>query len=138
MNPSIIGQITEMKCQLYLIENGFNVLTPLGNHQKYDIVIEKNGKFTRIQIKHCTLHNDGKSICIRTKYDVRDSNKTQRKKAEKYTINDCDYFMTEYDNEFYLFPVFDTLETKLWFTETSLKTQKRAKDYLAKNVLQEL
>ena len=39
LNPSIIGQITELKCQLFLVEQGFNVLTPMGNHQKYDLVI---------------------------------------------------------------------------------------------------
>ena len=37
LNPSIIGQITELKCQLFLVEQGFNVLIPMGNHQKYDL-----------------------------------------------------------------------------------------------------
>ena len=45
LNPSQIGDITELKCQVYLIEQGWNVLIPIGNHQKYDLVIEKNGKF---------------------------------------------------------------------------------------------
>ena len=48
LNPSQIGDITELKCQVYLVEHGWNVLTPIGNHQKYDLVIEKNGKFYRI------------------------------------------------------------------------------------------
>ena len=60
LNPSIIGLATEIKCQLYLIEQGFNVLIPMGNHQKYDIVVEKNGKFTRIQVKHATERDKGK------------------------------------------------------------------------------
>lgn len=41
INPSQIGLVTELKCQLYLVENGYNVLLPIGNHQKYDMVIEK-------------------------------------------------------------------------------------------------
>ena len=69
-NPSIIGLATELKCQLYLIEQGFNVLIPMGNHQKYDIVVEKNGKFTRIQVKHATEKDEGKSFLVKTRYDV--------------------------------------------------------------------
>ena len=54
LNPSQIGLITEYQCQLFLIEHGFNVLVPIGNYQKYDLVIEKDNKFYRIQIKHST------------------------------------------------------------------------------------
>ena len=42
LNPSQIGLITEYQCQLFLIEHGFNVLVPIGNYQKYDLVIEKD------------------------------------------------------------------------------------------------
>ena len=31
-NPSITGLTTELKCQLFLIEQGFNVLIPMGNY----------------------------------------------------------------------------------------------------------
>lgn len=137
-NPSIIGLTTEIKCQLYLIEQGFNVLIPMGNHQKYDIVVEKDGKFTRIQVKHAAEKDEGKSFIVTTRYDVRDTTKTQRVRHEKYTSNDCDFFMTEFHNKFYMFPVFGTTETKLWLTDVLYKTQKQAKDYLAENVLQEL
>ena len=138
VNPSIIGLTTELKCQLYLIEQGFNVLIPMGNHQKYDIVVERNGKFTRIQVKHATEKDDGKSFIVKTRYDVRDTTKNQRVRHEIYTSEDCDYFMTEFQNKFYLFPVFGTTETKLWLIDIRLKTQKRAQDYLAETVLQEL
>lgn len=138
MNPSIIGLTTELKCQLFLIEQGFNVLIPMGNYQKYDIVVEKNGKFTKIQVKHATEKNEGRSFVVKTRYDVRDISKNQRVRQQTYTKKDCDYFMTEFNNEFYLFPVFETTETKLWLTDVRLKTQKQAKNYLAKEVLQKL
>ena len=57
---------------------------------------------------------------------------------EKYSDEDCDYFMTEYNNKFYIFPNFNTLETKFWLIDTKLKTQKKASDYLAEKVLQKL
>lgn len=138
LNPSIVGLTTEIRCQLYLIEQGFNVLIPMGNYQKYDIVVEKNGKFTRIQVKHATEKDEGNSFVVRTRYDVRDATKSQRLRHETYTKEDCDYFMTEFNGIFYIFPVFGTQETKFWFSNTTLKTQKKAKDYLAEKVLQEL
>ena len=138
LNPSIIGQITELKCQLFLVEQGFNVLIPMGNHQKYDLVIERNGKFTRIQVKHASSQNDGKSFLVKTRYDVRDISKSQRVRHETYSLEDCDYIMTEFENQFYIFPVFGTSETKLWLTDVRLKTQRKAEDYLAEKTLQEL
>jgi len=36
---------------------GYNVLLPLGDSQKYDLVIEKNGKLERIQVKTTTERN---------------------------------------------------------------------------------
>lgn len=138
LNPSIIGQITELKSQLFLIEQGFNVLIPMGNHQKYDLVIEKNGQFTRIQVKHSSVQDEGKSFLVKTHYDVRDITKSQRVRHEVYTKENCDYIMTEFNGVFYLFPVFGTMETKFWLTDVRLKTQRKAEDYLAEKTLQAL
>jgi hypothetical protein len=48
LNSSKIGMITEYKCMIFLLEQGWNVLIPQGNYTKYDLVIEKNKKFYRI------------------------------------------------------------------------------------------
>ena len=134
LNPSQIGLITEQKCQLYLLEHGFTVLTPLGNYQKYDLVIEKDNRFYRIQVKHSTEKEN--SFIVRTKYDVRDNGKVRK---ETYTKEDCDYFMTEFQGIFYLFPVFGTQETKFWLTRpNNSSTSKLAQDYLAEDVLKKL
>lgn len=134
LNPSQIGLITEQKCQLYLLEHGFTVLIPMGNYQKYDLVIEKDNKFYRIQVKHSTEKEN--SFIVRTKYDVRDNGKVRK---ETYTKEDCDYFMTEFQGIFYLFPVFGTQETKFWLTRpNNSSTSKMAKDYLAEDVLKKL
>lgn len=131
LNPSQIGLITELKCITYLLEQGFNVLTPQGNYTKYDFVIEKNNKFYRIQCKHAIEDED--SFRVRTWYSIRGS-----KLKQTYTNEDCDYFMTEYKNQFYIFPIFGTVEVKFWLTEPIHKTSKVAKDYLAENTLKQL
>lgn len=133
LNPSQIGLTTELKCQIFLIEQGWNVLIPVGNYQKYDIVIEKNNKFYRLQCKHATEQETG--FLVRTRYDVRDNGKV---KKETYTEKDCDYFITEYKGKFYIFPIFGTNETRFWTVPTRLPTQKVAQDFLAEDILKTL
>jgi hypothetical protein len=98
LNPSQIGDITELKCQVYLIEQGWNVLTPIGNHQKYDLVIEKNGKFYKIQVKHARPVEET-GFLVRTKYEIRENGKV---KKTTYSAEDVDYFMTEFNNKVYI------------------------------------
>lgn len=133
LNPSQIGSITELRCQTFLIEHGWNVLVPVGNYLKYDIAIEKDGRFYRIQCKHATGQDGG--FIVRTKYEVRDNGKVRK---ESYTENDCDYFMTEFDGVFYIFPVWGTNETKFWTRNARLSNCKLAKDYDAELVLMNL
>lgn len=134
LNPSQIGLITEYKCQLFLIEQGFNVLLPIGNYQKYDLVIEKDNKFYRIQVKHASEKED--SFIVRTKYDVRENGRVRK---ETYKSEDCDYFMTEFKGIFYMFPVFGTVETKFWLNPSkNYPTSKMAKDFLAEDILTKL
>ena len=134
LNPSQIGQITELKCQTYLIEKGWNILIPIGNYQKYDLVIEKNGKFYRIQCKHATEQETG--FLVRTKYDKRVNGKVIK---ETYTKEDIDYFMTEHKGKFYLFPPFGTVETRFWTVPPRLKnTCKIAQDFNAEDILKKL
>lgn len=133
LNPSQIGDITELKCQVFLIEHGWNVLIPVGNHQKYDLVIEKNGKFYKIQVKHAMPEETG--FLVRTKYEIRIEGKV---KKQTYSVKDVDYFMTECHNKFYMFPVFGTTETRFWTVPVKLSTQKQAKDFKAEDILEKL
>lgn len=133
INPSQIGLSTELKCQSFLIEQGWNVLVPLGNYQKYDIVIERDNKFYRIQIKHAMEQETG--FLVRTKYEVRDNGKT---KKQAYQEGDIDYFMTEFKGKYYLFPIFGTTETRFWTVPPRLSNCKVAQDFLAEGVLKSL
>ena len=76
LNPSQIGQITELQCQQFLISQGWNILIPVGNYQKYDIVIEKNNKFYRIQCKHAIGLETG--FKVRTTYDKRNDGSVKK------------------------------------------------------------
>ena len=134
LNPSQIGQITELKCQTWLIEQGWNVLLPVGNYLKYDLVIEKKGKFYRIQCKHATELETG--FRVKTRYDKRVNGKVIK---ESYTAMDIDYFMTEFKGKYYIFPPFGTAETRFWTVSPRQKSIcKIAQDFYAEDILKEL
>lgn len=133
LNPSQIGQITELQCEQFLISQGWNVLLPIGNYQKYDIVIEKNQKFYRIQCKHATELETG--FRVRTRYDKRVEGKV---KKETYSEEDIDFFMTEFKGKFYMFPPFGTNETTFWTVPSRLTTSKIAQNFYAEDILQKL
>ena len=48
------GVLGELEFALHLIKKGFTVLQPVNPNSSYDLVIEKDGKFQRIQVKYLT------------------------------------------------------------------------------------
>jgi PD-(D/E)XK endonuclease len=51
VNTKTIGDISEAAVIAALLKSGANVLMPFGDRNRYDVVIENDGKFERIQIK---------------------------------------------------------------------------------------
>lgn len=96
------GLITELQlqCQLYFIKLGYDVLIPLGDNSRYDIVIDLNKNFTRIYVKTC--RNIGTGI----QFSSRSSrSNTKKVYSEKYSKEEIDYFATYYNGKCYLIPV---------------------------------
>src|SRR6266571_8523761 len=60
-NPLINGEIAEAAVTLALLKGGKVVLHPYGNGQRYDLVIDDNNQFHRVQVKAGWLTPD-KSI----------------------------------------------------------------------------
>jgi len=68
MNYKEQGEITELRFYLKAFEEGFVVSKPFGDNQRYDFIVDKNGKLSRVQIK---------SVGVQDKYD----------RGGKYRIN---------------------------------------------------
>ena len=51
MNSKQKGNITELETMLAFMKLGYNVLTPYGDCERYDFVVDINGKFYKIQSK---------------------------------------------------------------------------------------
>ena len=56
-NPKAKGEKAEGSVLSRLLARGLTVLKPMGDNQRYDLVLESKGKFYRIQVKKARLHN---------------------------------------------------------------------------------
>ena len=50
-NSKAIGDVTQSKVLTALLSRGKKVLLPFGDNARYDLVVEEDGRFTRIQCK---------------------------------------------------------------------------------------
>jgi hypothetical protein len=102
MNSKQIGNITELETMLAFVKLGYNVLTPYGDCERYDFVVDKNGTFIRIQCKTACSVDDGASF----RFSGRSSHKSGGKVVHHtYTKNEIDYFVTHFNGKCYLIPV---------------------------------
>ena len=102
MNSKQIGNVTEFETMLAFLKLGFNVLTPYGDCERYDFVVDANGKFLRIQSKTSRTNDNGASFT----FSGRSCNRKDGKIVHhKYTKDEIDYFVTSFNKKCYLIPV---------------------------------
>lgn len=58
-NPKAIGERSEGIVLAELLKLGKIVLLPFGNNQRYDLVMDEDGQFVRIQVKTAYEHPGG-------------------------------------------------------------------------------
>lgn len=131
LNSKQKGNITEVECMLAFLKLGYNVLMPYGDCERYDFVVDIEGKLLKIQVKTSSdSHIDEGYIIFKC------ANKTTKEGQfvrHSYTKEQIDYFMTSYNGQCYLIPVEETsTEKRLRFTSPKngqLKGISFAKDY---------
>src|SRR5688500_14141768 len=74
LTPTQIGGISEAIVRARFIEKGYVVLVPQNSGLRYDIVVERDGIFQRVQIKTGHLHN-GAVVFNAASQDPNDRNK---------------------------------------------------------------
>jgi hypothetical protein len=60
------GYVAELYVTARLIEDGWRVLNPVGENNRYDLVAEKKGRFIRIQVKYVTPKDGTLSVNCRS------------------------------------------------------------------------
>ena len=102
MNSRYKGNITELETMLAFMKLGYNVLIPYGDCERYDFVVDINGKFVRVQSKTSHSNDDGASFS----FSGRSCNRKNGKIIHhQYTTNEIDYFVTIFNGKCYLIPV---------------------------------
>ncbi len=88
MNTKTIGDKTEGRCLAKLLNLDYKVLIPFGENQRYDLVIDDNGKFIRIQCKTGRMKNGCVQFATCSIYKIKG-----RLFKNSYTQNEIDCIM---------------------------------------------
>lgn len=93
------GLSTELQCQLFFTQLGYNVCIPLGEDCRYDMIVDFDGILCRIQVKTCHVNDNNTGIIFATRSTQSNSNENISK---SYSKEEIDYFATFYNNQCYL------------------------------------
>ncbi len=129
------GDISEYAAITRLLECGYSVLQPLGQMHRYDLVIEDEGKFLRVQVKTGWLDHDDSVIHYANHsntYHYYGVNNRAGTTSRSYT-GQCEYFCVYLEKlrKVYLIPINEAGGT-LRLTPTKNNQEKNvrwAKDY---------
>ena len=125
MDTKTKGNVTELKCILKLTELGFKVSKPVFDDARYDLIIDTGKRLLKIQVKTSVWSKD-KSAFSFNGYSQHNLGKAN--KRMKYTNKDIDFFMTEKEDKYYLYPA----EEK-GFSQKTLRIKSKQKQPSIKN-----
>ena len=102
LNSKQQGNITEVEVMLEFLKQGYNVLTPYGDCERYDFVVDINKHFYKIQVKSAKEEDEGSKFSFNTASTHYCDGKCIH---DTYTKDDIDFFATTFNNQVYLIPV---------------------------------
>ena len=107
------GDIGEAKCLAKMVELGVPVSLPFGDNQRYDMVIEWNGRLERVQVKYSSSTENEGSIIFKISSST---NHTTNKHCDTY-VGDVEGFLlyNAIDDEVYYLPI-ETVGSKKTIT----------------------
>ena len=98
------GILTEETMKLWFLKKGYSVSVPIGDDDRYDFIVDFDGKLIKMQCKTGNLTRNEGCLNFATasiKYNSSGSHRT------KYNKNDIDYFCTMHPEteQVYIVPV---------------------------------
>ena len=97
------GNLGLTKAMDYFYTNGYNVSIPLNDTQSYDLVVEKNGIFSRVSVKTSRFKKNDKSYEVQLRNTG--GNRTGKCRQVPFSNASCDLlFIYTYDGCLYLIP----------------------------------
>ena len=64
LHTKIKGDIAELRVAARLLETGRHVLKPFGDCTRYDLVIDDDGRFYRVQVKTAQWYGDDEAVIV--------------------------------------------------------------------------
>jgi hypothetical protein len=108
VDTKYIGNLTELQCITRFYELGYPISIPYGDSEKYDFIIDVNGRLYKLQCKHANPkyneNDEVETLSIQTRWQTGYT-KSKPSKNHKYSKEDIDYFVTHYNGKNYLIPV---------------------------------
>jgi hypothetical protein len=100
LTPNMVGERSQGAIVAEVVKYGYTVLIPFGEAHRYDMVIEKDGQFLRLQCKTGRYEN---GVVKFATCSVNWWNKTKK----RYTREEIDYFAVycQYTGKVYLVSV---------------------------------
>lgn len=135
------GNITELKCFLKCIESNFVISKPVFDNARYDFLLDSGTKIYKIQIKTSRWMDEEHTRFEFNGYSQHSTG--EGNKRMKYTNKEIDFFMTEREGKFYLYPAtengFSVKSLRVVPTKSGQsKNIDYAKDYLFEEVSKSL
>lgn len=138
------GLLTELHCIQDITNIGYQCLKPLNDSSKYDIVVDVNSVFYRIQCKTAKLvsHTSEENVAFEIATCCMTTN-TQKTTRHKYSANEIDYFYTWFNGQGYLVSINEATGVSFrWRYEYPKSNQKQgihiASNYKIEEVLKNL
>ena len=137
-STQVKGAITEQKCFLKCIQQGWTVSKPLFDNARYDFILDTGNKLLRIQVKTSAWLDDSHTAFSFNGYSQHSLSLGNKKMH--YTNKEIDYFMTEKDNVYYLYPATDegfTRKILRFSAKQANKSINWAKDYQFEEIIKD-
>lgn len=84
MNSKQQGAIGVAEAIRYYVQNGYTVFVPVSDISRFDLVVEKDGKLQRVEVKSCSAIDN--AFMLRTS----GGNQSWNKKSKYLSSKDCD------------------------------------------------
>jgi len=97
------GDLGVLKAQADLHQQGYQILIPLTEHAPFDVVIYKDGKFQRVQVKYKSVDKNGK-LEIQFRSCWTDKHGTHMRPTDKNSIDLFCVYCPDTDECYYINP----------------------------------
>jgi hypothetical protein len=128
------GLLTELHCIEDITNIGYQCLRPLNDSSKYDVVVDVNNKFYRIQCKTSKWAND--TVDQQVAFEIAtccSTTNTQKTTRHKYSAEEIDYFYTWFNGQGYLVSIQEASGTNFRWRYEYPKTGQKQGIHIADN-----